>query len=251
MCGILGIRCKDTEIGGVIFEQLLRQSQIRGKHATGISYYENDKIETETRPIPANSFADLVEMPESTYILGHTRYSTSNLMYNQPISNNKLSIAHNGVITQEAPEKWEKHFGYDNLKTTNDSELVLKCLSHDNVFNRKLLFTKFPTASIACGVLKNKKMSCFRNNTRPLWIFESVICFGDEPAFTGFASTKDIIERTFKEFDSYFEVIIKEAKPFVEYVFEEDGTIKELKMTKPSIMTPDQQKSTKIESKYV
>lgn len=251
MCGILGIRCKETEIGGMIFEELLRQSQIRGKHATGMSYYDNDKIETETRPIPANSFADLVEMPESTYILGHVRYSTSDLNYNQPISNNKLSISHNGVVTQESPEKWEKHYGYEKFKTKNDSELILKCLSHDNIFNRKLLFAKFPTASIACGVLKNKKMSCFRNNTRPLWIFESVICFGEEPLFTGFASTKDIIERTFSQFDSYFEVKIKEAKPFTEYVFEENGDIKEVKMTKPSNATADQQKSTKIESKYV
>ena len=254
MCGIIGIRCKDTELGGYIFEELLLQSQIRGKHATGMSYFENGVIKTEIRPIKSSSFVELVEMPDSEFIIGHVRYSTSDLNYNQPLNNNKISIVHNGVMTQENPDDWEKHFGYDNFKTKNDSELLLKCLSSENIFNKKLLFNKFPNSSIACGMLENNKMCCFRNNTRPLWIFESVIENDNgNPFFSGFASTSDIIKRTFEKID--IETKWYEIKPFHKYIFMNDGKINKTLMISSlppdTLFKEDQQKSTKIERKYV
>ena len=56
-------------------------------------------------------------------MIGHCRYSTSDLQYNQPIYNDDYSIAHNGVVSQEMPERWKELYGYD-CKTKNDSELI-------------------------------------------------------------------------------------------------------------------------------
>lgn len=254
MCGIIGLRCKDEEISSAIIEELLLQSQIRGRHSTGIAFYNNSgKIETDVRPIPADKFVGIAEFPESEFKLGHVRYSTSNLKYNQPLSNDNIAITHNGVITQEDPKNWKKHYNFSDFETANDSELLLKCLSSDNMFVRKLLFSKFEGASISCGVLEKGRMWCFRNTTRPLWLFESKWDEEDSniPLFSGFASTEDIIKRTFSKLG--LPVVIEETQPFMKYLFTSEGIIKKVEMT--SNISPDhkieQQRSTKIESKYL
>src|ERR1700693_5119376 len=101
MCGIVGITCQDGELTAMLMKEFLLQSQIRGKHATGISYIEKNKIKTIKEPVSANKFIKR-EFPHSTMMIGHTRYSTSDIEYNQPISNSELSIVHNGIITQES-----------------------------------------------------------------------------------------------------------------------------------------------------
>ena len=232
-------------------EELLRQSQVRGKHATGIAYYDGNSIEIESKPIPAERFTELYEFPDSEYMIGHVRYSTSDLKYNQPLMEDNVAIVHNGIITQEDPENWIKHFEYDNYKTKNDSEILLKCLKSDNIFHRELVFKKFENSSIAVGILRNRRMYCMRNTTRPLWIFESKLKFDGIKLFSGFASTKDIIQRTFNKLD--LDVKIIETKPYIRYIFNDDGSITEKELPKPSneYRRIEQQIPTKNESKYV
>lgn len=251
MCGIIGLRCSDNEISGMIFEELLQQSQIRGKHATGIAYLNNGNIESESRPISADKFINITEVPDSEFIIGHTRYSTSDLHYNQPMVNRKMAIVHNGVITQEHPKDWFEHYKYTDFETKNDSELLLKCLSDDNIFVRKLLFKKFNKASIACGVLETEKMYCFRNTKRPLWYFDSVWEIDGKSLFSGFASTASIIRRTFDKLD--IPISFKEVEPFTKYIFNSNGKIEKVSMNEPTdeISKLEYQKPTKIESKYV
>lgn len=246
MCGIIGIRCRDKEISEMVFKELLIQSQIRGKHATGIAYFNGKKIKSIVEATPAKKFAEKQNFPASEYMIGHVRYSTSDLNYNQPITD-RISIVHNGIITQEPFKNWEKHFGYSDYQTRNDTEILLKCLQL-----KKQPFIEFPNASAAVGVLEDNKMYCFRNNTRPLWIFQSVMEVDGVPLFSGFASTKDIITRTFEEFDSMFEVEIIPVEPFMKYIFMGNGTITKIPMkSEPTLFKKDQQKSTKIERKYV
>lgn len=205
MCGIAGVISEDFELTGYVMKELLLQSQIRGRHATGIAFINSkNEVETFSQPKPAKQFIKH-NFPESKMMLGHTRYSTSDIDYNQPIGNKEIAIVHNGIITQEAPENWQEHFGYSKFKTKNDTELLLKCIEA-----RHNQFLKFPNASIACGILSKQNLICVRNNTRPLWIFQS-------DYFSGFASTQDIIKRTSEKLD--IEIEAYPTEPFTEYQF--------------------------------
>lgn len=190
MCGVLGITIKNFNGKDYdLIRSLFHQSMIRGKHATGVSYVKNSEVITVKKPIPANKFIDEVNLSKwvnedgNLYCIGHIRYSTSDLRYNQPFSTKELSIAHNGVITQEPPETWSNTYGFD-VKTANDSELVLHSLLND-----RHPLTFFTPASMAvCALKNNKELIAFRNHERPLYFYH-------EDRMTVFTSTKNIAQR--------------------------------------------------------
>lgn len=165
MCAIIGaviLEPKDRH-----FEMLKRvflESKIRGMHATGLSYVKDGKVHTEKLPVPADEFPfrfmDYINEDGNLYLVGHCRYSTSDLEFNQPIANSDHSIVHNGVITQELPEKWNSLYNY-KCETKNDSELVLHSDSP---------LEEFPDASMAvCELTSDKKLLFYRNGKRPLY----------------------------------------------------------------------------------
>lgn len=172
MCGIIGVALKNPfEKDFGLIKQIFRQSKIRGMHATGVSYIVNDKIVTIKESIPSDAFVekyfddlkDFVNDDGNLYLIGHCRYSTSDLEYNQPIFNEKFSIVHNGVISQELPENWKKLYGYD-CSTKNDSELVL--LSENPL-------EEFDSTSMAvCKLSIEKALTFFRNGKRPAYYSE-------------------------------------------------------------------------------
>lgn len=169
MCGIIGVVLKDpSEKDFGLIKEIFRQSKIRGMHATGVSYIIDDKITTIKESVPSDEFVethftkltDFVNVDGNLYLIGHCRYSTSDLEYNQPIFNEKFSIVHNGVISQELPENWTKLYGYD-CSTKNDSELVL--LSENPL-------EEFHSTSMAvCRLSIEKTLTFFRNGKRPAY----------------------------------------------------------------------------------
>lgn len=191
MCGVLGIVIKNpSEQEFNLVRQLFIQSMIRGKHATGVSYVKNNKVNTIKEPIPANEFIEKQDISSwinedgNLYCIGHVRYSTSDLAYNQPMATDELSIVHNGVISQEPPETWKETYGYDTV-TKNDSELILRCLESGEV-----PLHKFQPASMSvCTLDKDKVLTAFRNEARPLYY-----SYGHNIVI--FASTADILKRS-------------------------------------------------------
>lgn len=183
MCGVIGAySSKGVDIQK--FQTLLIQSMIRGKHASGIAWNNKGKLSYRIIDEPANflSFSNI----ETDMIVGHARYSTSDLNYNQPIKSEKIAVVHNGVISQAQPDTWFDHFGY-KCTTKNDSELVLRSWE-DN----KHPIEKYKDSSIASIVIdltNSPKMNFFRNEKRPLWFSEQ-----DDSYYI--ASTKNILERT-------------------------------------------------------
>jgi glutamine phosphoribosylpyrophosphate amidotransferase len=168
MCSVIGAliqnpTAKDFET----IRKVFIESKIRGMHATGMSVIYNGKVLTFKEPVPADRFVHLDNLEEMVnddnilYLIGHCRYSTSDLEYNQPIANDAHAIVHNGVITQELAENWDKLFNYKCL-TKNDSELVLRSDSP---------LEEFPDASMAvCELTDDKKLLVYRNGKRPLYL---------------------------------------------------------------------------------
>lgn len=180
MCGVIGV---NGHAPVDLIRNLFIETQIRGRHATGVSYWKNDKVNTIKEPIPAEEFLDKYN-PEDWYecdsitMIGHCRYSTSDLQYNQPIADDKRAIVHNGVITQSLPETWKKTYGY-KCEGKNDTELLFHSWNPE----------EWEDSSIACIMLENDSINWYRNGKRPLW----QVATNDYRVIT---STKDIAIRS-------------------------------------------------------
>jgi glutamine phosphoribosylpyrophosphate amidotransferase len=169
MCALFGCDLEEVTQDNIrTIQRIALESQVRGKHATGISYIGKNGLETITEPVCAQEFLNVYDISDCVSddcltLIGHCRYSTSDIRYNQPLTNGSLAIVHNGVIEQSPPETWTK-FGYE-LETTNDSELVLRAIE-----NKEQPLKKFPEASMAVLELRETgSMRYYRNGKRPLW----------------------------------------------------------------------------------
>jgi len=187
MCGVICVHLKSvTQSDLNLVYSIFDQTMIRGKHATGISFVKDGKIQTRKLSVPSTEFfkdfslEDCVNEDGGLYLIGHIRYSTSDIRYNQPFANQEMSIVHNGVISQEPVEQWKYQ-----TETSNDSELILKS------FEKEMHpLNDFIGASMAVCYLKaDKTVGGFRNEARPLWC--NVLSNG-----VVFTSTKDISKRS-------------------------------------------------------
>ena len=190
MCAVIGVDCNNSIENINFINSLFIQSKIRGLHATGISFVENNKIVTIKESLSANEFikryniGEIFKNKKRIKLIGHCRYSTSDLRFNQPISDDKLSIVHNGVVTQELFENWKNKYGYDCI-TQNDSELIFRALKDNNDID-----IKFKGISFSLIILNNVgDLTVIRNSLRPLWKAEY-----DSNIF--YASTKNIFLRS-------------------------------------------------------
>jgi len=190
MCGVLGITIRNfTAKDHDLVRGLFVQSMIRGKHATGVSYVKNGIVNTVKEPIPADQFIMKQNLEDwrnedgNLYCIGHIRYSTSDLRYNQPMSSNRLSIAHNGIISQEPSSTWLEKYALET-ETENDSELILRAMEKD--VNPLVHFE--PASMAVCALYDDKKIVAFRNHERPLY-------YSAENNAVIFASTADILKR--------------------------------------------------------
>ena len=116
-------------------------------------------------------------------LIAHCRYSTSDLNDNQPIHTKHDALVHNGVISQESPDKWKSLYGI-TTKSHNDSELLFRSRlsGHDP-------FKTWPDASIAAVELSvGGGMRFYRNGKRPLF-------YAQAKGLLAVFSTQDIGER--------------------------------------------------------
>jgi len=190
MCAVIGAYLESpTPTDLLKLKNVFRESSIRGLHATGVSWVYKNRIHTMISATPAGKFIEahplekMINEDGNLYLIGHCRYSTSDLNYNQPFWDESLAIVHNGVISQEMPEKWKDLYGYD-CKTRNDSELILHTLKA-----KKSPLVEFADASMAVvEIYKEKKLRFYRNGKRPIY-FTSLSNGGI------ITSTKDIAMR--------------------------------------------------------
>ena len=170
MCSVIGAIIHKPEYEDFQkLEKVFHESRIRGLHATGISYVKEYTIHTVKLPVSADMFPfnwnDYVNEDGNLYLIGHCRYSTSDLEYNQPINNQTTSVVHNGVITQELPENWEELYGY-KCETKNDTELILHTIDDD----KSPLEVCKDSSLAVCELWFCKRLKVYRNGKRPLYL---------------------------------------------------------------------------------
>ena len=192
MCGVIGLDLKDVSESDIdSIRSLFHETQIRGRHATGVSFLKFGKITTLKEALPADEFLSLydpldwVDENGNISAIAHCRYSTSDLRYNQPIADSSVSIVHNGVISQELPERWEELYGI-NCETANDSELLF----------HKPDLESWGNSSISALLLNSDGIKYLKNGKRPLWIGKA------NTNGVVYSSTRDILKRSSFTFSS-------------------------------------------------
>ena len=219
MCAVIGIiMSKPTSKDFELVRNVFRESKIRGMHATGMSFlpHWSKEIVTIKDAIPADKFVDvhlqdksltdMISDDGNLYLIGHCRYSTSDLEYNQPLYTSNKSIVHNGVITQESPDKWKDKFGYDCI-TKNDSELVLHAENPLQQF--------FDMSMGVCELDVAKTLRVYRNGKRPLYltdvengsIITSTVDIARRAGLTG--NTEEIPMNTYLTFDDQLTLTVE------------------------------------------
>jgi len=177
MCGIIGVDFKApvTQDDLNMIKQIFIESQIRGKHSTGLAYYDNGKLICEKANIPAKQFVKQFDwqrfLGKPLKLIGHTRYSTSHIEYAQPMGGDDCYIVLNGVITQAEPYKWQHLYGF-KCETKNDTELLYMYWQKYKTFdNTEHLLKTFPGSSMSvCYLTNTGEFGYFRNSLRPQWL---------------------------------------------------------------------------------
>lgn len=188
MCGILGFIGDNTKANRLLIEKLMLQLSLRGTHATGLAFQSlHMGLGMVIEPIPAEAFFQLYSLDEllpdpqfPLALIGHTRYSTSDLAWNQPIEREGTAVVMNGVISQELPCDWPAADLMD-YQTANDAEIAL-------MFALTGQRGRMP-GSFACCELNEGELLCYRNTDRPLW-------WGRGKDYTVVASTQDALLRS-------------------------------------------------------
>jgi len=224
MCAVIGAVLKNPSLKDFQnLKNVFLESKIRGMHATGISFLPNwssGKIVTIKEAIPADKFIEthmhndnfknFLNEDGNLYLIGHCRYSTSDLEYNQPIANDVMSVVHNGVITQELPENWEQLYGY-KCTTKNDTELLLHTVEAG-----KSPLKEWADESLAvCELHKDKKVRVYRNGKRPLYLTSMtngciITSTADIPKRAGlFLPTMEIPMNVYITFDEHATMLVQ------------------------------------------
>ena len=198
MCAVIGALVKKAKPEDFKrIKHMFLESSIRGLHATGISWVKDRKIHTIKHPLPADEFFEKVSLEDkvdsdgSLYLIGHCRYSTSDLDWNQPIADENFSVVHNGVITQEPPEKWESHYGI-KCEGKNDTELLFHSRKNGQLTNNPFeVWADSSFAVIEMFTDYHKWINFYRNGKRPLYF-----TYDEDDWFI--YSTKDIGKKVFK-----------------------------------------------------
>lgn len=193
MCGIIGYWPQEpTEQAVEAFGRLMEQSTIRGKHAYGLTTYQQGGLKT------AKSFdwKTLPSLDPTLPTIAHTRYCQSgdwkDMNNNQPIDVGFAALAFNGVIHMGTKAEFEAHFGVTCV-TENDGEVFLRllerCQNDEEVFNNAARWLRWLPGSFAGVWLTNRGLLyAGRNERRPLW---ETTEFGAH----WYASTEDIFRR--------------------------------------------------------
>ena len=118
---------------------LANASEVRGDHASGISYMKDKKLTIYKRPKPAHKMK--FKLPkETTAVMGHTRYTTQGSQEfnqnNHPFRGHadmEFALAHNGVLSNDMELRKVKQLPETNIET--DSYIAVQLIEAQKALN--------------------------------------------------------------------------------------------------------------------
>lgn len=166
MCGIIGFVGANHQHNRDLIKALFLQLSLRGTHATGYaSTNDLGVLHLVSAPGNAENFVNnrlKFLSGDNIKLVGHTRYSTSDLQWNQPLENDSRAIVMNGVISQEHPTYWPKPTDSTEYVTGNDAEVALR-------YAEAGLRGDMAGSWAICELEAEGNLHVYRNGFRPLW----------------------------------------------------------------------------------
>lgn len=128
MCGVYGIFQSNGLLNHNDVKHLAKTAQARGVDSAGIFFQANNNIKVKKRDYGSvELIKDTPAYKKSSFIAGHSRLVTNDILNNQPVINDDLIVFHNGIITNYL-EVWDL-IGL-TPKTELDSELIPVLFNH-------------------------------------------------------------------------------------------------------------------------
>lgn len=161
MCAIIGYK---GNFDPNLVKKLCYESRIRGLHAFGFSYYDNNNLRTFKTTKYTKFIDELVGIKPELFI-AHFRYSTSgdytNQDNNQPLVAENTSLVFNGTISMKTKPEMELEYNI-NMPSENDGWVLMNRLNDAN-------WLKSSKLSYASTWLDSGALYARKNRKRPLW----------------------------------------------------------------------------------
>ena len=205
MCAVFGYLDYKGKVSNAILKKLIQNlsiaAEVRGTDATGISYVNHGKVVTFKKAKPAHKVK--LYFPKNTRtVIGHTRmttqgsekYNYNNHPFNGRYGTETFSLAHNGVLYNDAELKAKYHLPKTPIET--DSYVAVQLLEQEKQLHAESIkkMTELIKGSFVFTILRNDNTLFLVKGNNPLTLYHF-------PALGlyVYASTKSILDNALQQ----------------------------------------------------
>ena len=199
MCGLFGLldyqQLLSTYERQNMLNALAIENEVRGKDATGIAYYNKNKLHIQKAPFPAHLMQFQLSH-KASFIMGHTRAATHGIAKdnynNHPFvghANGTFALAHNGVLYNHLYLRKMLNLPETGIQT--DSYLAVQLLEQSGCVDFDALrdMAEAIQGSFTFTVLNKSGLYIVRGSS-PFCLYDC-----SDKGYMVYASTKDILEK--------------------------------------------------------
>ena len=182
MCAIFGVLDYKGNLDALqrlrMVKELGNAAEVRGTDATGIAFFQRDKLCIQKAPKPAHRMKFRIPA-EARYIMGHTRMTTQgNASHNQnnhpfpgKAGKQSFALAHNGVLCNDFTLRQRYHLPQTNVET--DSYVAVQLIEQQEEVSPDSLrmMAEAVEGSFAFTVLDGDNNLWFVKGDNPLTIY--------------------------------------------------------------------------------
>ena len=205
MCAVFGYLDYKGKVSNAILKKLIQNlsiaAEVRGTDATGISYVNHGKVVTFKKAKPAHKVK--LYFPKNTRtVIGHTRmttqgsekYNYNNHPFNGRCGTETFSLAHNGVLYNDAELKAKYHLPKTPIET--DSYVAVQLLEQEKQLHTESIkkMAELVNGSFVFTILRNDNTLFLVKGNNPLTIYHF-----PKIGIYVYASTKSILDNALQK----------------------------------------------------
>ena len=205
MCAVFGYLDYKGKVSNAILKKLIQNlsiaAEVRGTDATGISYVNHGKVVTFKKAKPAHKVK--LYFPKNTRtVIGHTRmttqgsekYNYNNHPFNGRCGTETFSLAHNGVLYNDAELKAKYHLPKTPIET--DSYVAVQLLEQEKQLHTESIkkMAELVNGSFVFTILRNDNTLFLVKGNTPLTIYHF-----PKIGIYVYASTKSILDNALQK----------------------------------------------------
>ena len=221
MCAVFGYLDYKGKVSNAILKKLIQNlsiaAEVRGTDATGISYVNHGKVVTFKKAKPAHKVK--LYFPKNTRtVIGHTRmttqgrekYNYNNHPFEGHCGTETFSLAHNGVLYNDAELKAKYHLPKTPIET--DSYVAVQLLEQEKQLHAESIkrTAELVKGSFVFTILRNDNTLFLVKGNNPLTIYHF-----PKIGIYVYASTKSILDNALQQVnlsDKCFEIDVSEGE---------------------------------------